>query len=216
MIRLVTLVHLAQGASPDRVSALETAVAALPEQVPAVRYSHLGRHSPRGRGGGEYTWDAVLGENDPRLALEATALDQVRDAIGELDAVAFQPQERGIADPTIGACVKRTLFLRVLPETPAEEVERFERDMIGMADHIDSIRNWAFSRPDPALFPTRWTHVWEQEYADVHGLEQDYMMHPYHWGFVDGWFDPEMPQRIVDRDLAHVYCPTPASILAWT
>ena len=42
------------------------------------------------------------------------------------------------------------------------------------------------------------------------------MMHPYHWGFVDGWFNPEMPQQIVDRPLAHVYCPAPESILAWT
>jgi len=26
-----------------------------------------------------------------------------------------------------------------------------------------------------------------------------YMTHPIHWGLVDGWFDPECPQRIVDR-----------------
>ena len=215
-MRLVALVHLAQDASPERVLALETALATLVDEVSAVRHSHLGRHFPGGRGGGEYTWDVVLDGDDPRVALEAMALDVVRDAIGHLDALAFQPQERRVAEPRIGLCVKRTLFLRVLPETPAEVVARFERDIMGMADHIDSIRNWAFSRSDPALSPTQWTHVWEQEYAEVSGLEHDYMMHPYHWGFVDGWFNPEMPQQIFDRPLAHVYCPAPESILAWT
>jgi hypothetical protein len=29
------------------------------------------------------------------------------------------------------------------------------------------------------------------------------MMHPVHWGLVDGWFDPECPQRIVDPFLIH-------------
>ena len=41
-----------------------------------------------------------------------------------------------------------------------------------------------------------------------------YMMSPHHWGLIDGWFDPEMPQKIVDLDLAHVYHATHRSVLA--
>ena len=41
------------------------------------------------------------------------------------------------------------------------------------------------------------------------------MMSPYHWGLVDGWFDPESTQRIVDIRIAHVHCASEASILAW-
>jgi hypothetical protein len=48
-----------------------------------------------------------------------------------------------------------------------------------------------------------WTHVWEQEFDDVAGLEGPYMLDPIHWGLVDGWFDPECPQRIVDPFLIH-------------
>ena len=75
MMRLVALVHLAQGASPERVSALETALAKLADDVSTVRHSHLGRHFPGGRGGGEYTWDVVVDGDDPRVALEAKALE---------------------------------------------------------------------------------------------------------------------------------------------
>ena len=103
----------------------------------------------------------------------------------------------------------------MLPGTPPDVVERFEHDTMGMPRYIDAIRNWAFSRVDPELQPTPWTHVWEQEFQELRGLEEDYMVSPYHWGLVDGWFDPECPQRVVDTHLAHVYCPAAATILGW-
>ncbi len=129
--------------------------------------------------------------------------------------MAFEPQHVEIAEPGISSCIKRTLLLRVFPGTGSDVVLHFERDIMGMPVHIDSIRNWALSRTDATACPTSWTHVWEQEYADVSGLEVDYMMHPYHWGLVDGWFDPECPQRIVDLRIAHVYCPAAETILGW-
>jgi hypothetical protein len=111
--------------------------------------------------------------------------------------------------------VKRTLLVRVRAGSAPELVERFERDLLAMPRHIPSIRNWALSRTDPALQPTRWTHVWEQEYASLDGFLVDYMSHPWHWGRVDGWFDPECPQRIAELDVANVFCAAPATILGW-
>ena len=49
----------------------------------------------------------------------------------------------------------------------------------------------------------------------MRGLQEDYMLSPYHWGLVDGWFDPECPQRIVDTHLAHVFCPAATTVLGW-
>ena len=43
-----------------------------------------------------------------------------------------------------------------------------------------------------------------------------YVEHPYHWGYVDTWFDPESPHRVVEPGVAHVYCPASASVLAWS
>jgi hypothetical protein len=132
-----------------------------------------------------------------------------------IDAVAFEPQHVQIKDPGIRDGIKRTLFLRVQQDALPANVAQFERDTMQMPHHIKSIRNWAFSRTDATLQPTTWTHVWEQEFEDVDGLVGEYMQHPYHWGLVDSWFDPECPQRIVEPRLAHVYCPTPSTILGW-
>ena len=167
-------------------------------------------------GGGQYTWDVSFDGRDPAALHQAPALlPLVEDGALRLDTVAFERQHLSVPEPEIRACVKRTLLLRVLPDTPREAVERFERDMLGMPRYIDAIRNWAFSRTDPELHPTPWTHVWEQEYRELRGLQEDYMLSPYHWGLVDGWYDPESPQRIVDTNLVHVYCPAATTILGW-
>jgi hypothetical protein len=41
------------------------------------------------------------------------------------------------------------------------------------------------------------------------------MVNPYHWGYVDTWFDPESPHRVVAPGVAHVYCSAATTILGW-
>ena len=215
-MRVVTLLHVDGELDESRHAAVERAVTRAAGAVAGVRRSHLGRHYPGAVGGGQYTWDVSFDGRDPAALHQAPALLQlVEDGALRLDSVAFERQHLSVPEPDIRDCVKRTLLLRVLPGTPREAVERFEHDMLGMPRYIDAIRNWAFSRTDPELHPTPWTHVWEQEYRELRGLQEDYMLSPYHWGLVDGWYDPESPQRIVDTNLAHVYCPAATTILGW-
>jgi Stress responsive A/B Barrel Domain len=102
--------------------------------------------------------------------------------------------------PFAGARVKRTLLLRVRPGTPDATVRRFEAELAAMPRHITSIRSWALSRTTGA-----WTHVWEQEFADLDGLTGEYLRHPYHWTCVDRWFDSESPRHIVEPAIAHLF-----------
>jgi hypothetical protein len=226
VIRQLALLTLRKGAGPQQLAAFEAAAAQAPRELPGLRASFLGRHLPGALRGGDYSWDALL-ESAPGLARAGACplpLPQLapffdpgdaRCVVESSDVVRFAPQQLGIRAPAIAPCIKRTLLLSVRPGSPQERVERFERDLLAMPRHIQSIRNWALSRTDPALQPTRWTHVWEQEYAELDGLRVDYMSHPWHWGHVDGYFDPECPQRIAELEVAHVFCAAPASILGW-
>jgi hypothetical protein len=119
--------------------------------------------------------------------------------------VRFRPDRSAIAAPRIARPIKRTLLLRVFPGTAPEQVAQFDADMARMPDHVPAIRNWAYAHTDPTLHPTSWTHVWEQEYERLEGLQVDYMMSAYHWGYIDRYFDVESGLQIVDARLAHVF-----------
>jgi hypothetical protein len=198
VIRQVALIELEKGNAPQG----ERALRELAPKLPGLRRSQIGRHLAGTLGGGDLTWDAWLDDDAPPLAdwLAAQPLGGAR-----VDAVRFRPQRGHVAERRIRSPIKRTLLLRVLPGTPERLVAKFDSDMCQMPDHIRAIRNWAYSHTDPALHPTHWTHVWEQEYEELEGLRVDYMMHPYHWGHIDRYFDLESGCQIVDTRLAHVF-----------
>lgn len=44
-------------------------------------------------------------------------------------------------------------------------------------------------------------------------LPGEYLMHPFHWGRVDRWFDPEFPEWTVDA-ISHAFCTLTTSLIA--
>jgi hypothetical protein len=102
--------------------------------------------------------------------------------------------------------VYRALLLSLRPQASAAAVARFEREILAMPRYIRSIRGWRLSRVLESAGARPWSHVWEQRYDDLEGLAGPYMMHPYHWAYVDRWFDPESPDWMVDTHLCHSYC----------
>jgi Stress responsive A/B Barrel Domain len=119
------------------------------------------------------------------------------------------PTRNGSASGT----VYRALLLRVLPETDASTLARFEDELSSMPRHIPAIRAWQLSRVDDAIGRSEWTHVFEQEFTDVGGLMGPYLMHPFHWAVVDRWFDPECPDVIIRNRVCHSFCHCEDAIL---
>jgi hypothetical protein len=113
----------------------------------------------------------------------------------------------------VAATVYRALLLRVLPETDASTLARFEDELSSMPRHIPAISAWQLSRVDEAIGTSQWTHVFEQEFTDVGGLMGPYLMHPFHWAVVDRWFDPECPDVIIRDRLCHSFCHCDNTIL---
>ena len=232
-VRLVAQIALVEATPDSEADALAERLASCADRVGEIRHSHAARNSPGSQGGGDLTWDLGFDNDsactalfersgpDPGVGLVGAlgaALDGLESAVARTDAVVIEPLAERVAEPALVG-VKRSLLLSVRQGTPAEQTAHFERDMLGMPDHVPAIRNWSFgrvrSRP-PVPMPSRWTHVWEQEFATADGLLVDYMTSPYHWGLIDAWFDLECPECIVEARLAHVFCPARGPVLAWS
>lgn len=139
---------------------------------------------PGSVGGRGATWDLAGAAAPDVPGAEAVALTEIASA----------------HVPLTGPRIKRTLLLAVRPGTPPGTVAAFEADLTAMPRHIPAICSWALSRATG-----RWTHAWEQEFADEAGLTGEYLLHPYHWTYVDRWFDAESSTAIVGPRLAHLY-----------
>ncbi|NBE55431.1 Dabb family protein [Streptomyces boluensis] len=166
--------------------------------LPGVSGCSAAPDLPGSFGGRGATWD-LTAERPPSAVAAELGLPE------PVDEVALTPV-RGRSVPSSGPRVKRTLLFAVRPEASDALVARLESDLLAMPAHITSIRSWALSRVDQERTPGRWTHVWEQEFADVEGLTGEYLDHPFHWTCVDRWFDSEVPGAGIVRPLvAHLY-----------
>lgn len=207
LTRLVTLADPAGvSALADEIHALATVHAAYRQLVaPTLAGSHFG-----GDLLAHFAFDGAVQRSDFDAALAPLL---ATPAVASVDGVAYQSGPGGRSDPGLANGVYRVLLLGVDEGTDPTLVERFEAETRTMPYYIPAIRNWQLSRIDEAIGARRWTHVWEQEYADAGGLMGPYMMHPYHWARIDRWFDPECPDRIVDARLCHSFCAMEASVL---
>jgi len=215
--RCTAQVSLAAGAGTPERERVEALARALPRRARGCRRAEVGVNLPGTLRGGELTLELVFdGAESAAGWCEAVADERgAREAFDGLaarvDAVHYAPLEAGLGAPGLASPVKRTLLLRVEAEASASRVARFERELAAMPDHVLAIRNWHLARVhDPR---DHWTHVWAQEFERLEGLLVDYMIDPYHWAYVDRWFDPESSERVVAPDFAHVACALPQSAL---
>jgi hypothetical protein len=160
--------------------------------------------APPGLGVGALTWECVT-DRGARGVLGHPAVYELLRSVEIHTAVTLLPLASGYVE-TPTPLIKRTLLLRVRPDASTAAREQFQADLAAMPEHISTIRSWRLSRVmGTGTYRERWTHAWEQEYASLDGLTGEYMTHPYHWTTVDAWFDAEVPDHIVEPELAHLF-----------
>jgi hypothetical protein len=207
MFNMLKVVDLGPAASADAAQALCGRLASAGAALPGVRSQAVGKTLPRAINGGHLMWRATLATESAYWACVASP--EWRTTIEPLLApfsINSVSYGTGTSDCSAGRQRKgiwRCLVVSVDAGTAAGTIRQFERDLLLMPTFVKAIRNWALSPVILAGGQRRWTHIWEQEFDDVAGLEGEYMLHPVHWGLVDGWFDPECPQRIADPWLIH-------------
>ncbi len=195
MYSLITLIHLDGDADADAVAAALRETGAIAAPVMEGNFN-----------GGDLSaiWD-FGSEADYRTARPAIDAALARPEVARADTAFFKHDQQGVSAPGLAGGVHRTLFLCAdRPVTPDQRAQ-FEAEMVLMPKYIPAIRNWRFSPVIEATGELPWTHVWEQEYDDIGGLMGPYMLHPYHWAFIDRWFDHESPDWLVNLRLCHSF-----------
>ncbi|MCB1630230.1 MAG: Dabb family protein [Pseudomonadales bacterium] len=215
--------YLHDGIGDKARAELEAVLRHAEDELDGLVASSLAVNLTADYGGGHYTWDLLYRDRDEaRRAQQGRwwrdvllpALDRhcrARSALG------LETLGAGARDPELAGGVKRTALFRLLPGVDAEVRARFERDLLDMPAYITAIRNWRLSRAVTLAWDMSdvapWSYVWEQEFAELDGLNGAYMAHPHHWAHVDRWFDPESGVQIIDTALCHAFSPLVCAII---
>lgn len=176
-------------------------------RLPGLHHLDLSRNLQGSWWAGDFTLDLTLAEALP--AEEVGRLLQLT-GVARLDRVAYRRVAGGEREPDLTGGIWRTLLLRTRPGQDSERIAELERDLLRMPEYMPGIRNWQLSR---VCSDSSWTHVWQQEYSRLEDLQGEYLTHPYHWGWVDRWFDPEFAEWTVDA-ISHAFCPLQSSLLS--
>jgi len=168
---------------------------------------NLGRNLEGSFGTGEYTCDFLSIHSQQEILDVLTQLN----ITSNIDLVIHQPIAGALRSPQLKNGISRTLLLKVKEDATEDQLYGLENDTLAMPDHLQGICNWSFSR---TVDNSKWSHVWQQEYANLGDLTGEYMTHPYHWAWVDRWFDSEIPEHCVESTLCHAFCELPSSLLA--
>lgn len=210
MFSLLQVVALAPDSMEDEADRLATTLAEVGATMEGARGSVAGRTLPRALNGGDLIWRLTFAsENEFWIAVASRHWREKispllsPDSVTVLDRIAYRTTLSDVSAGRRQPGIWRCLTLAVDAGTPCDQIRQFERDITSMPRHVSTICNWSMGKVISQHGRRQWTHVWEQEFDDLAGLEGEYMMHPIHWGLVDGWFDPECPQRIVDPLLIH-------------
>lgn len=175
--------------------------------LPGLQHMNLGRNHEGSWWAGDFTVDLFFSDGICRRDV-TDHLAQL-PGVARLDHVTYQRIGGGQRAPDLKDGIWRTLLLRVRPEQDPALVTALERDLLRMPAYMPGIRNWQLGR---VCSDSNWTHVWQQEYSRLDDLQGEYLTHPYHWGWVDRWFDPEFPEWTVEA-ISHAFCPLETSIL---
>ena len=155
--------------------------------------------------GGDLIWRLRFADRASWQAAAAMLSLADEPGVAHVDWAAFEAIDAGARAGAPPGGVYRQMMMHV-PATSPETIARFEIETLGLGRAIPEILRWTLGRVFASGGDRRWTHVWEQEFASAADFAGPYMHHPWHWGVVDRWFDPEMPERIVDRRLCNSLC----------
>jgi hypothetical protein len=202
-LRVITL-------PPDREAeraAIVAGLAAVGGALPGVRQNWCAPVSPKAViNAGHLVWRLAFASEREALAapLQAVWRTGVAPLLegAQVAGVGYQAVCGAVRRP--GPGVWRALVFRIMPHGFPEAAKALEDGLLLFPQYIGAIRSWGLNPVAAVEGPKAFTHVWEQEFDSLDGLTGEYMNHPIHWGVVDGWFDADCPQYVVDPHLIQV------------
>lgn len=148
-------------------------------------------------------------ETDAWKALAAMTADAAQTASAEY--AAFGTLSEYNSDRA--ALCHRLLIFRAYEDTPQELVEKMERTIIKFPDYVPQIANAKLAKIVETTGTNEWNYAFDVDYEQVTDYFGWYLGTPYHWAYIDRFFEPSSDEFFIDPHLCSVYCAQERALL---
>ncbi|MEG0374161.1 MAG: Dabb family protein [Raoultibacter sp.] len=108
----------------------------------------------------------------------------------------------------------RVLIFSLLDDADPAMVAKMESSMNGMTNFVPGLKNCKLSKVVESSGTNSWDYAYECDFDEPTSLLGKYMTTPYHFCYIDKFFEPACNEWIVDTNLATPYCAQEKPFLA--
>lgn len=141
---------------------------------------------------GKDTWQALYG------------LFENHDVVSRFEFGAYGEGELTLQEKERSGC-HRVLMFALIEDADPEMVAKMESVMNGMTDHVPGLRNCKFAKVVESAGSSDWAYVYECDFDEPGSFLGKYMTTPFHFCYIDKFFEPACNEWIVDPGLVTPY-----------
>lgn len=133
--------------------------------------------------------------------------------VGHFEFVAFGDGTLTLQEKEVSKC-HRILIFSLIDDPDPEMVAKMEANMNGMTKRVPGLRNCKFSKVVEASGTNEWDYAFECDFDEPTSFLGKYMTTPYHFCYIDKFFEPACNEWIVDPNLCTPYIAQETPFLA--
>ncbi len=112
------------------------------------------------------------------------------------------------------AACHRILIFHVLPDTPEELIRKMEETIVRFPDYVPGMVNCKIAKVVESSGSMEWNYAFDVDFEQPDDYFGWYLHTPYHWAYIDRYFEPSSSEFFVDPHLCSVYCPSDSAFLS--
>lgn len=218
MFSAVFMITLAEGLDDAKKAEFAGSLASLAQAISPVYLAEPTLEPPMP--GGDYFCE--LGFKDEaayaaaKLTQEWQALQSLLDdtqTVGRYEFVAYGEGDFRFQETEHSTC-HRVLIFSLIEDADPKMIEKMEAFTCGMVDFVPGLRNCKLAKVIESTGSFDWAYAFECDFDEPGSFLGKYMTTPYHFTYVDKFFEPACNEWIVDPGLCTPYCAQEKPFLA--
>ncbi|WP_139651882.1 Dabb family protein [Raoultibacter phocaeensis] len=133
--------------------------------------------------------------------------------VAGFEYVAYGDGTLTLQETSVSKC-HRVLIFSLLDDADPDMVAKMEANMNGMTDHVPGLKNCTFAKIAESAGSDSWAYAYECDFDEPGSFLGKYMTTPYHFCYIDKFFEPACDEWIVNPNLCTPYVAQETPFLA--